>query len=246
MPGTLKTPMPKHPEKNGIFILAANTIGRYDDIPQRSLKALRESDLLIFEEDRPARLALKTAGIHREYLKYSEHRNANTIYLFKKFLKEDKVVCYMSDQGMPTIADPGRELLEIAYELGSRVEVIPGASSITAALSACPFLYGSFKYHGFVERKREDRITTLKKIAEENDPVILVDTPYRLKNLIDDCIISHGPKRMALLAMDISGPRENFLFNNMESLQKTVSRLEEKINFVLILSGKGNQRQETS
>ena len=45
----------------------------------------------------------------------------------------------MSDQGVPTLADPGKHLLDIANELEAETFVIPGPSSITSALAACHF-----------------------------------------------------------------------------------------------------------
>ena len=76
--------------KQGQLIMASNSLGNPIDTPERSLEALRSSDLLIFEEDRPARLALKTAGIHKEYVKFTEHREEATLDLLKECLRAGK------------------------------------------------------------------------------------------------------------------------------------------------------------
>ena len=214
--------------------MASNSLGNPIDTPERSLEALRSSDLLIFEEDRPARLALKTAGIHKEYVKFTEHREEATLDLLKECLRAGKTACYMSDQGVPTLADPGRELLKLAYSLHAKVQVIPGPSSITATLAACPFLGNSFIYHGFLPREEELRIASLRKYLEETQPVVFLETPYRRKNLISSLEKVFGPKRNAIIALDISGPDEEFIFEKLAKL-KDLDR--PKLNFVIIIEG---------
>ena len=123
----------------GKLTVASNSIGNDKDVPQRTLEAIRSSDLLVFEEDRPARRLLKLAGVHRDYFKHNEHKDNETLEEVRNYLIAGKSVFYCSDQGSASLADPGKELTSIAFELGVKIEVIPGPSSITAAISACPF-----------------------------------------------------------------------------------------------------------
>ena len=222
--------------QKGTLIMAANAIGNLLDTPVRSLKALQEADTLIFEEDRPARAALKAAKIHRTYLKYNEHGQKDTLEILRLDLKAGKTVCYMSDQGMPTIADPGKALMEIATSLKANIKVIPGPSSITAALAACPFLEGAFHYQGFLsrdEKQREDQLTALKKLQI---PIVLMDTPYRRQKLLGQCKDRLGGQRKALLALDISGDHEAYPYGSLEKIEKESRQIKDKLNFVLILA----------
>lgn len=216
----------------GKLIMAANSLGQALDIPQRSLLQLREADLLVFEEDRAARQALKAAGIHRDYLRLSEHKEEATLDAVRKALSNSQTVLYMSAQGVPTLADPGRELLTIAYRLGASVNVIPGPSSITAALAACSFLENGFYFIGFLPREEELRRKTLQEFVSAPVPLIILETPYRQAALIESAIEVFGDDRLGLLAEDISGPKESFL---EAPLGKLLRRSEEKLNFVLII-----------
>ncbi len=119
--------------------MAANALGNPSDIPLRSLEALRTADLIVFEEDKVARQTLKAASIHRDYLRLTEHLELDTIDAVKKALKSGQTVVFMSAQGTPTLADPGKKLLDVAYAAGAHVSPIPGPSSVTAALSICHF-----------------------------------------------------------------------------------------------------------
>ncbi|MEZ4751495.1 MAG: SAM-dependent methyltransferase [Bdellovibrionota bacterium] len=110
----------------GKLILAGTDIGNRVDIPARSLDALRTGSLLVFEGSRNARAFLKN-GWHpsRFFVCYSEHEE-KALKAVEEALRENKTVVYMSDQGMPNVADPGRALLKTACRLRAQVEIIPG------------------------------------------------------------------------------------------------------------------------
>ena len=144
------------------LIIAGNHIGNPQDIPLRTLEMVKKADLLIFEEDRPARLVLKTAKVHRDYLKLNENRAEEAIQGAHQCLKNNQIVLYMSDQGMPSNADPGFQLVELAMSLMVEIEIIPGPSSISAAIAASPVRIDQYNYMGFLKRKPEERRAQLK------------------------------------------------------------------------------------
>jgi len=218
--------------------MAATHLGDPQDIPLRSLEALRTADLLVFEEDRPARGFLKAAGVHRDYLKYSEHGQSDTLDEVTKVLKSGGWVTYMSDQVTPGLADPGRELVARAYELQAKVEVIPGPSSIAAVIAASPFPCHSFTFLGFPPREAPLRLKALKTAAQLDHPVIIMDTPYRLTHLMEACKEAFGGARRAVLALEISCSGESFWYGQLDALAKRASALTEKLNFVLLVRGK--------
>lgn len=216
--------------------MAATHLGEVRDMPPRSLDALREAALLVFEEDRPARSFLKAAGVHRDYYKYTEHREAVTLEAVEAALRKKEHVLYMSDQGTPGLSDPGRDLVQLAYKVGAKVRVIPGPSSLTAAVAACPFDCSSFQFLGFPPREDPDRVRVLKEAAGRR-PLIMMDTPYRLKALLASCDQAFGKGRRGFVAMDVSGPREDYWVGSFTDLAQKASRLDEKLNFVLIIEG---------
>lgn len=217
------------------LILAANGIGNPKDIPQRSLEALRTADLLVFEEDRPARQALKAAGIHRDYVKLSEHQQESTLELVKESFYAGKTVCYMSDQGLPTIADPGPLLTEMAFESGAQVEVIPGPSSVSTAVAACPFVTGPFHFAGFLPRDKDSRQKALRQLQHHQCPIVLLDTPYRLKALVDDITSQWPGKCRIFFGFDLTGENERYELGEVSFAQDLIKGIGKKTNFVLIL-----------
>ncbi len=217
------------------LILGSNSIGNDKDVPQRTLEAIRNSDLLVFEEDRPARRLLKLAGVHRDYFKHNEHKDRGTLEEVRKFLLEGKSVFYCSDQGTASLADPGKQLSQIAFEMGVSIEVIPGPSSVTAAISACPFDCSKFHYVGFLPRDEKDRLKVLEQIAKTENPQIILDAPYRLKALLESCKKTLQKNKKIFLALDISGEDESYLYDEVEIISEQVSKINKKLNFVLII-----------
>ena len=223
---------------NGTIILAGNSLGNPTDIPARALDALRASDLLVFEEHKPARMALKAAGIHRDYIRYNEHSKSDTIDQIQSALKSGQTVTYMSDQGMPNIADPGQELLEMAYGIHAKVVVIPGACSITAALAACPFYEDHFNYRGFLDRDQTARSDQIRQIKTSHCPTVVLETPYRRERILDDLASGLEPSRKVLLALDITRDHEAYLCQPITKLKTLSAKITGKLNFVIVIDGK--------
>lgn len=221
-------------KERGCLIIGANSIGNPLDIPLRCLEAVRTADLLIFEEDRPARQVLKQAGVHRDYLRYTEHREILAEEELTACLKAGKTALYMSDQGVPGLADPGQGLIAIALALQARLVMIPGPSSVTAALAACPFAIAQFHFAGFLPREQALRRARLKTLSELRCPIVLMDTPYRLRQVLDDCL-AELPKSRLFLALDISGPEERYETGSPKALIGRSGDWPPKLNFVLII-----------
>jgi 16S rRNA C1402 (ribose-2'-O) methylase RsmI len=70
-----------------------------------------------------------------------------------------------------------------------------------------------------------------------------------MKALIEACQKSTKDGREALLAIDISGPNENFINDTLDGLLSYATKNKEKLNFVLIIDGdpkKKDQGKSTS
>ena len=138
----------------------------------------------------------------------------------------------MSDQGSPTLADPGKALLKIAYKVKAKVIIIPGPSAISAAIAACPFKMEPHLYLGFLPRKKEELIKNLKRYISTKVPLVILDTPYRCKQLLTSCQIVFPKKQLAFMAQDISGENEDYITGTFD---KIIKLYKPKTNFVLII-----------
>ncbi len=236
----------KNAPKMGTLWMAATTLGDMRDIPLRSLELLRDSPFLIFEEDKQARQFLKAAGVQRQWMRYTEQREAFTLEELEKELRAGKDAVYMSDQGTPGLADPGRDLVEVAIRIGARLRVVPGPSSLTATISVCPIDCRRFQFAGFAPRDEEDREAFLMQHLDHPWPAVFFDTPYRMKHFFETLAkVLKGSERKVFVGVDISGENEAFWWDIAENILKKVTLLEQRQNYVVIVQGNGRELIKT-
>ena len=210
-------------------------LGEEKDTPPRTLELLKEGKLLVFEEAKVARKALKQAGVTKQFLLYNEHQQQDSLDRVKEALKAGDSVCYMSDQGSPTLCDPGQSLTKCAFEIDAPVRIIPGPSSIIAAMSACPFPLNGFVFTGLLPREKENRVRQLKRYSQLRQPIVTLDVPYRREALLESCEEAFGKKKSVFLALDISGEFENYHCGTVSKIKEKTKDLG-KLNFILIIS----------
>ena len=82
-------------------------------------------------------------------------------------------VALTTDAGMPAVSDPGAAVVSRVSEAGYRVEVIPGPSAVTSALTVSGMPADSFLFLGFLPRRRKERRKTLAGVAEITDTLVI-------------------------------------------------------------------------
>jgi len=231
----------------GTLWMAATTLGDTKDIPLRSLELMRSCPFLVFEEDKKARQFLKAAQVQRQWMRYTEQREQFTLEELEKELRAGNDALYMSDQGTPGLADPGRDLVSVAFRIGAKVRAVPGPSSLTAAISVCPIDCRRFQFAGFPPRDEAEREAFMREQFDHPWPVVLFDTPYRLRSFFETlCRILDGTDRKIFVALDISGPEEDFWYGPSHEILKKISLLNDKLNYVVIVEGTGFQKPRQS
>ena len=224
----------------GTLWMAATTLGDHKDIPLRSLELLRKCPFLVFEEDKQARQFLKAAGVQRQWMRYTEQRETFTLEELEKELRSGNDALYMSDQGTPGLADPGRDLVDVAIRIGARIRPVPGPSSLTATISVCPIDCRRFQFAGFAPRDEHDREAFLRQHLDHPWPVVLFDTPYRMRQFFETLAkVLNGSERKVFVGIDISGENEDYWWDTADRVFKRVSELPEKRNYVVIVQGNG-------
>ena len=85
---------------------------------------------------------------------------------------------YVTDAGMPGIADPGERLVSACLEAGLAVEVVPGPSALIAALVTSGLPTGRFVFEGFLPRKGKETSCRLAAVlAAEERTVVIYESP---------------------------------------------------------------------
>ena len=92
----------------------------------------------------------------------------------------------VSDAGMPSINDPGHELIAAAIENSVPVVPIPGATAVITALVASGLPTSQFTFVGFLPRKSSERRKLLSSVIDEGRTTVAFETPHRIHAALDD------------------------------------------------------------
>ena len=224
---------------SGTLYLVATPIGNLEDMTHRALRILKEVDLVVYEERKEGGRMLRHFGVEKPVESLNEHNERAASYVILEKLKEGKSVALMSDAGTPVFSDPGQFLVEKAIAASIRVVPIPGASSLLPALIVSGFPINRFLFYGFLSPKRDRRLTELQQLKRELRTIVVMDTPYRLVQLVRDIADVFGESRRICVAFDLTLPTEEIIRGTAPELYRQFSKNEKKGEFVIVIEGHG-------
>ncbi|MDI6779783.1 MAG: 16S rRNA (cytidine(1402)-2'-O)-methyltransferase [Bacteroidota bacterium] len=221
----------------GVLYLVATPIGNYDDITLRALNVLKSVDIVVGEELREVKRLLKHYDINKPIELLNEHNEQEESDRILKFLRENKNIALVSDSGTPVFSDPGRILVKKAIANKIRIIPIPGASSLLLALTVTGFDIEKFVFVGWLSPKKEERKRELKNLLNEKRTMVLMDTPYRLLQLLHDIAEVFGKNRKICISFNLTLPDEEIFYGSAVELYKKVSERNLKGEFVIVIGG---------
>jgi 16S rRNA (cytidine1402-2'-O)-methyltransferase len=171
-----------------ILYIVATPIGNLEDLTFRAARILKEVDFVLCEDTRVTKRLLDHYKIATPTLSYHQHSGELKIEKILELLKAGKNLALTTDAGTPGISDPGGKLVAVVREeLGGKVKIesVPGASALAAAVSLAGAGFDRFLFLGFLPRKK-GRQTMLKEIAASVYPVILYESKHRIVKLLEE------------------------------------------------------------
>ena len=177
---------PQHYPAGALYVVAT-PIGNLADITLRALHVLQLADAIACEDTRHTQHLLRAYGIDaRQLIALHEHNEAEAAQGVIERLSQGQRIAYVSDAGTPAISDPGARLAAACAAAGLRVLPLPGASSVTTALSAAGLAGdGQFVFHGFLPAKSGERQTAAAALAGEPRAVVVLEAPHRITALAE-------------------------------------------------------------
>ena len=169
---------------NGILSVVATPIGNLEDITLRALRVLKEADYVLCEDTRVTGKLLAHYDIKARLKRYDAHATKKAHEDIISDLQSGKKIALVSDAGTPGVSDPGVLLIKQARAVGIKVEAIPGASALTAALSIAGLTGNEFVFLGFVPQKK-GRETFFRNLTSYNLPVIFYESPHRIMKTLN-------------------------------------------------------------
>ncbi|PUE12810.1 16S rRNA (cytidine(1402)-2'-O)-methyltransferase [Limnohabitans sp. T6-20] len=181
--------------------VVATPIGNLADISLRALHVLALVDAVACEDTRHTQQLLRAYGLDRpgaQLLAVHQHNEAQAAQTVIDRLAQGERVAYVSDAGTPAISDPGARLVAAVRQAGYRVLPLPGASSVTTALSASGMTGDhGFVFAGFLSSKSGERQQAVQALAQESRAVVLLEAPHRIEALAQALSVL-GERRITL------------------------------------------------
>lgn len=219
--------------------VVATPIGNLADISLRALHVLARVDVVACEDTRHTQQLLRAYGLDRpgsQLLAVHQHNEAEAAHNVLERLGQGQRVAYVSDAGTPAISDPGARLVAAVRQAGFRVMPLPGASSVTTALSASGMTGDhGFVFAGFLPSKATERQMAVQQLAQESRAVVLLEAPHRIEALAQALAVLG--KRPITLGRELTKQFEQIETLPAQDLSAWLAEKPERLRgeFVLVL-----------
>ena len=150
---------------NSLYIVST-PIGNLDDITLRAIKVLKNSDIILCEDTRRSIKLLNHLKIKKKLVSYHKFNEKKQISKIIEYINQGKILSLISDAGTPLLSDPGSFLLHECIKRNIQTIPIPGASSITAAMSVSGF-NEQFLFYGFLPKKESELTQVLSNLSSQ-------------------------------------------------------------------------------
>lgn len=224
---------------NARLYVVATPIGNLEDITLRALEVLAAVDVVAAEDTRRTRVLLSRHGLDKPLVILQEHNEEQFApKLVERLLRGDSVAL-VSDAGTPLLSDPGFRLLQLAIGAGIEVVTVPGASSVTAALSISGLATDRFTFEGFLPARQVARRKRLSGLRNEARTMVFFESSHRILESLVDLAVVFGNDRQIAVCREMTKKFETVLRGPVVEI---IGRVESDPNqckgeFVMVVSG---------
>ncbi|KAA8447432.1 16S rRNA (cytidine(1402)-2'-O)-methyltransferase [Weissella paramesenteroides] len=229
----------------GTLYLVPTPIGNLGDMTNRSIQVMQDVDVIAAEDTRHTQQLLNQFEITTKQISFHEHNKETRIPELVARLQAGDSIAQVSDAGMPSISDPGHELVKAAILADVPVVPIPGASAGITALIASGLAPQPFMFYGFLPRKPKEQLHELDLLKTHQETMIFYEAPHRLAKTLQSVEKVFGAERQVVLARELTKRYEEFLRGTIAELVAWATSNEVRGEFVVIVSG-NDQVIETS
>jgi 16S rRNA (cytidine1402-2'-O)-methyltransferase len=198
---------------------------------------LKENVNLLVEEHKAARQRWLKWGLPREAIErfqlFNEHTSGELAPQIIRDLQQGRRSYLLSDCGLPAFCDPGQNLVNLCHKKNIKVTSTPFPNSVALAIALSGFSHARFTFCGFVPVKEPQRQQWIKHELKRPETLVWMETPYRLKNLLD-LLVESKTSREIFLALDLGSPQELLLRGTPLLVAKTLGVFEKR-EFVMVI-----------
>jgi 16S rRNA (cytidine1402-2'-O)-methyltransferase len=220
-----------------VLILAATPIGNLADASDRLKQAIEKSEHIACEDTRSFKQLASALGLrfHARLYSLHDHNEKSRLDELVEIARAHDLLV-VSDAGMPTISDPGFNLVRSCIDEQIEVSVIPGASSVLGALAISGLPTDRFVFEGFLPRKKGERSSVFRSLENETRTMIFFEAPHRILDALTDAAEVFGPEHQAVVVRELTKKFEEVVRGKLSELIDW-AQSEPKGEMVLLLAG---------
>ncbi|MCO4503116.1 putative S-adenosyl-methionine-dependent methyl transferase, YraL family [Streptococcus infantarius subsp. infantarius] len=220
----------------GTLYLVPTPIGNLQDMTFRAVETLKAVDFICAEDTRNTGLLLKHFDITVKQISFHEHNAYEKIPELLELLKSGKNLAQVSDAGMPSISDPGHDLVKAAIAEDITVVALPGASAGITALIASGLAPQPHIFYGFLPRKSGQQKDVFESKKAYPETQIFYESPYRVSDTLENMLAIYGD-RQVVLVRELTKLYEEYQRGSISELLEYIAENPLKGECLLIVSG---------
>lgn len=222
-------------QNKGVLYLVPTPIGNLEDMTFRSVRILKEVDLILAEDTRNSIKLLNHFDIETPMRSFHEYSKENQIEEYISLLLNGQNLAAISDAGMPLINDPGHPIVQKSLQHQISVVALPGANAALTALIASGLSCEKFTYYGFFPRTPKEQRAILEHVAAEQQTAIFYESPHRLIASISMIEQQLGEAQQLVVARELTKKFETYWRGTAQELSEFLKDGTIKGECVLLL-----------
>ncbi len=214
------------------LFLIGTPIGNLEDISRRALDRLSKIEFLITEDTRTAvklltllaeKYGIETGG--KRLISYHHGHESRKLGEVADLLDQGHDVGLITESGMPGVSDPGAMIADYARRAGHRLEVVPGPSALTTAISLSGFDARTTVFAGFLPKDRGQKKSFLVSVRDTGIPrpmnLVFFESPLRIRATVQ-ALTKTFPKARLFLGRELTKANEEHLWIRLEGFEAEV------------------------
>ncbi len=229
----------------GTLYLVPTPIGNLEDMTFRAIKIMKESAYIAAEDTRQTKKLCNYFEIETPVISYHEHNKKVSGDKILALLRDGKDVALVSDAGMPTISDPGYELVVEAIQEKMYVVPLPGANAALTSLIASGLRTQPFYFFGFLDRNKKEKRKQLEGLVHIQATLLFYEAPHRLKETLKMMREVLGDRKITV-SRELTKKFEEFIRGDLDGVLAWTEEDTVRGEFCLVVEGSKHSEDEFS
>jgi len=231
--------------ESGFLYIVGTPIGNLNDLSFRAINILKNVSFIACEDTRQTKKLMSKFEITNNLISFNEHNSLKKIPEIINNLNLGKSLALVSDAGMPSICDPGENLVRNARSKGISIICIPGPCAALTALVSSGLPSSKFIFEGFLPKNNSERKKILLEISTNSKTTVLFESPHRLKKSLEEFKENFGGDRKIQVFRELTKKFEEHIGHNIDEVIDYFEGREVLGEITIVIKGINLNTQKT-